>query len=299
MATFFPQDDRPVAPGQTDTYTVSLRFAPSRTPESTLAADAFKSWAQTWPPVLSWSDRRIIGTVYLASSPSGNPNYPGGYPNNPRRYFNDSNAADFDVTTAAGLVSFQNRILQQAASSVQNSTALNAQGVITWDIEGEEYPQNTSYVCEPDEIAQVAPEMESVISNSTSAYYGMKLDDAYFKIMHSAGFRVGVCVRPQHFTRNADGTAEQVTLPDSQVAAELIRKMQYAHNRWGVTLFYVDSTVDANGGTLDAGIFSASRGRFSRFFGDPGGDHAEILCVHGGLLKFHLPRRFGNAGGRL
>ena len=255
MATFYPQNDRPVAPGQTDKYTVSLRFAPSGTADSTLAADAYQSWAQTWPPVLAWSDRRIIGTVYLASSPSGNPIYPGGYPNNPRRYFNDSNAGDFDVTTAAGLVSFQNRILQQAASNVQNSKSLNAQGVITWDIEGEQYPQNTSYVCEPDEIAQVAPEMESVITDSTSAFYGMKLDDAYFKVMHTAGFRVGVCVRPQHFTLNADGTAEQVTLPESQVAAELIRKMKYAHDRWGATLFYVDSTVDANGGTLNAGIF--------------------------------------------
>jgi hypothetical protein len=262
MAAFFPQNDRPVLPGQTDSYTVSLRFAPSGTADSTLAADAFKSWAQTWPPKLAWSDRRIIGTVYLASSPAGNPNEPGGYPNNPRRYFNDSNAGDFDVTTAAGLVKFQNKILQQAANNVQNLKQLNAQGAITWDIEGEQYPQSTSYVCEPDEIAQVAPEMESVISNPASAYNGMKLDDAYFKIMHAAGFRVGVCVRPQHFTFGSGGTASQVTLPDAKVAAELIRKIKYAHDRWGATLFYVDSTVEANGGTLDSSIFQQAAAAF-------------------------------------
>jgi hypothetical protein len=83
----------------------------------------------------------------------------------------------------------------------------------------------------------------------------MKLDDAYFKIIRDAGFRVGVCVRPQHFTLYSNGTANQVYLPTSQVASELIRKMKYAHDRWGATLFYVDSTVDVNGGTLDPAIF--------------------------------------------
>jgi hypothetical protein len=97
--------------------------------------------------------------------------------------------------------------------------------------------------------------MESIVSDPNSPYAGMKLDDAYFKIMTSAGFRVGVCVRPQHFTLNADGTANQVTLDSSAVAAELMRKIKFAHDRWGATLFYVDSTVDANGGALDPGIF--------------------------------------------
>ncbi len=149
---------------------------------------------------------------------------------------------------------FQNRILQQAQSNVQNLRKLGAQGAITWDIEGESYPQPTSYACTPDQIGELAPEMESIITGS-SAYAGMKLDDAYFKIMRDAGFRVGVCVRPQHFTLNANGTANQTYLPDSQIAGELIRKMQYAHNRWGATLFYVDSDVEANGANIDADIF--------------------------------------------
>ncbi len=255
MATFQPHFDRPVAPGQTDSFTVSLRFAPSRTAAASLAADAFQSWAATWPPQLSWSDRRVIGTAYLASSPTGNVNQPGGYANNPRRYFNDSNANDFDVTNAAGLAKFQARVLQQAQNNVQNMSMLNAQGAITWDLEGEQYPQDTSYVCSPDQVAQVAPEMESVVTDSSSRYAGMKLDDAYFKIMRDAGFRVGVCVRPQHFTLNGDGTAQQVYIADADVPAEIIRKMRYAHDRWGATLFYIDSTVEANGAVLDAGIF--------------------------------------------
>jgi len=256
MATFQPHNDRPVAPGQTDTFTVSLRFAPSGTAVASLAADAYQGWTKTWPPQINWMDRRVIGTVYLASSPQGNVNQPGGYPNNPRRYFNDSDASDFNVWTSAGLAAFQAKILQQATNNVENLRKLNAQGAITWDIEGEQYPQDTSYVCAPDEIAQVAPEMESTVVDTASAYFGMKLDDAYFKIMRDAGFRVGVCVRPQHFTLNGDGTAKQVYLPAADIPAELIRKMKYAHDRWGATLFYVDSTVDANGAVLDAGIFN-------------------------------------------
>ncbi len=255
MATFFPHNDRPVLPGQTDSYTVSLRFARSGTALSNIAADVYQNWAQTWPAQLQWNDRRIIGTVFLASSAQGTPNQPLGYSNNPRRYFNDSNSGDFDVTTAAGLVKFQARILAQAASNVVNLQQMNAQGAITWDIEGEQYPQTTSYVCAPDQIAQAAPEMESVISDTSSKYAGMKLDDAYFKTMTDSGFRVGVCVRPQHFTLYPDGTASQVSLPDSQVVSEMIRKMKFAHDRWGATLFYVDSSVEANGGNLDPSLF--------------------------------------------
>jgi hypothetical protein len=254
LATFQPHHDRPVAPGQTDSFTVSLRFAPSGTQVSKLASDVYQNWAKTWPPQINWTDRRVIGTVYLANSPQGNGNSPGGYPNNPRRYFNDSNPNDFNVTTPAGLANFQAKILQQAKNNVTNLKGLNAQGAITWDIEGEQYPQSTSYVCEPDEIAQVAPEMESTISDRSSAYFGMKLDDAYFKMMRDAGFRVGVCVRPQHFKLNGDGTAQQVFLADANIPAELIRKMKYAHDRWGVTLFYIDSTVESDGAVLDAGI---------------------------------------------
>jgi hypothetical protein len=147
-------------------------------------------------------------------------------------------------------------LLRQAEQTVANLKRLNAQGMIVWDIEGEEYPQSTTYVCAPDEIGQVAPEMESVVKGSRHG--GEKLDDAYFKIIRDAGFRVGVCVRPQHFTLRGDGRATQETLPDKAVAEELIRKMRFAHDRWGATIFYVDSSVDVHGVTLDPSILEAA-----------------------------------------
>ena len=258
MAAFQPHLDRPVAPGETDTFTVSLRFAPSGTDPVSLAADAYANWTKAWPMQLHWPDRRMIGTIYLASPPTGDASRPGGYANNPRRYFNNGNASDFDLRTQAGLARFQRRILQEAAESVNNLRRLHAQGAITWDLEGEKYPQETSYVCSPDQIARVAPEMESTIGDRASPYAGMKLDDAWFKIFRDAGYRVGVCVRPQHFRIEADGTATQVFLPNGEVTAELIHKMKYAHDRWGATLFYLDSTVEKNGAPLDASILQTA-----------------------------------------
>ncbi len=255
LATFQPHNDRPVRPGQTDQYRLSLRFQPSGASPYPVAADAYTNWAHTYPPQMHWTDRRAIGTVFLGSSPSGDAHHAGGYPSNPRRYFNDPNPADFDVGTPAGLLAFQRRVLDQARTNVANLTALGAQGAITWDIEGEQFPQETSYVCAPDAIAKIAPEMESAIADRSSPFAGMRLDDAYFKIMRNAGFRVGVCIRPQHFSINADGTAQQAFLPTDKVAEELTRKIRFAHDRWGATLFYIDSTVDADRGTLPASIF--------------------------------------------
>ena len=256
LATFLPTNDRVVQPGQTDTFTVSLRFAPSGAASSTIADDAYGSWARVWPSQLQWTDRRPIGTSYLASSPSGSDDtQPGGFPNNPRRYFNDANANDFDIRTVPGLAAFQALVLQRAKDNVENMRRLGAQGVVTWDIEGEQYPQATSYVCAPDQIAQVAPEMETTVQDTQSPYFGSKLDDAYFKIMTSVGFRVGVCIRPQHFTLANNGSAQQVYLSSDAITAELTRKIRYAHDRWGATLFYIDSTVAQNGAVLDAQMF--------------------------------------------
>ena len=253
LATYLPHNDAPVLPGTSLSYTVSLRFTPEGAAAN--AADAYASFAATYPSQMTWTDKRIIGTAYLASSPAGNGDItqPGGFPTNPRRYFND---ASVDITNLAGLQAFQNRMLAQAASNAANARNMNAQGVITWDIEGEQYPQTTSYVCSPDQIAAVAPEMESIVLNAGSPYFGQKLDDAYFKTMSSAGLRLGLCLRPQVFALGANGTASQNYLSsNSSIIANLETKARYANTRWGATLFYVDSTVDTNGGTLDPAIF--------------------------------------------
>ena len=253
----FPASSQSVMPGQSESYMASLRFAPSGTNMETLASDAYSAWFQTWPDELQWPDRRFIGTVRLAESGGASSTDA----SNPRQYFRNTKES-IDITTPAGLARFQSLVLAEADLTVQNLRTLNAQGAITWDVEGEQYRPPTSYVCEPDAIAQAAPEMETFITDPSSPYVGLKLDDAYFRTFTDAGFRVGLCVRPQHFTIYPDGTAAQLEIPDSQIASELIRKMQYAHNRWGATLFYLDSAINAKGESLEPGILKQVAANF-------------------------------------
>jgi len=251
LASFQPHLDRRVMPGESDQFTMSLRLYNGKQPIQTVAADAFNSWNQRWPSTLDWKDRRAIGAAYLASSPAAGSTPD---PANPRRYFALAAASHIDIRTPEGLAILQQKVLGFAHGVVENLRRLDGQGVVTWDIEGEQYPQETSYVCSPDQIATTAPEMESVIHDTSSPYVGMKLDDAYFKIIRTAGFRVGVCVRPQQFTQGGGSGAKQVQLSSNQIANELIRKAKYAHDRWGATLFYVDSSVGSIGDVIDPGI---------------------------------------------
>jgi len=67
--------------------------------------------------------------------------------------------------------------------------------------------------------------------------------------------RVGVCIRPQQVVVAPDGkSARQV--PVSDPAQLLIDKAMYAKKRWGATLFYVDSNVNADDlNPMDASVF--------------------------------------------
>jgi hypothetical protein len=118
---------------------------------------------------------------------------------------------------------------------------MNAQGVITWDIEGQEFPHAISYVGSPDKLAEVAPEMDQIA-------------DEYFALFRNAGLKIGICIRPQEFILSKNRiSAVQQDVKDP--AAVLIRKIQYARKRWGCTLFYIDSNVDDRGILMDAAFF--------------------------------------------
>ena len=214
---------RPIAPGHTDTYTISLRFGPSGTPPERLAADLDAKMAAAFPMRLPWPDRRPIGYLMLSSTA---PHRPSG--KNPRGWFN--NDAAVDVTTDAGRADFRRRLMEYADNSIKILKAMNAQGAITWDIEGQEFPHATSYIGDPRLVPDLAPEMQP-------------LADAYFHKLRAAGLRVGLCVRPQHFTRALG--QQDLTDPD-QIVQILLAKITYANTRWGCTLFYVDSNGDPN-----------------------------------------------------
>ena len=218
----WPKFTRPIAPGARDSYPISLRFSAANV--NNVGEDVLRAFAAAHPMTLNWSDRRPIGSLFLASAADNHPS------KNPRGWF--YNAPDVDVTTDAGRAQFRARVLNYARESVRQIKAVGAQGMITWDIEGQQYPHSTSYIGDPRLLSRLAPEMDAVA-------------DDYFRVFTDAGLKVGVCVRPQRLTFDESGEPDQKLVADE--AAILIDKIAYAQKRWGATLIYVDS----NGGPYD------------------------------------------------
>ena len=141
---------------------------------------------------------------------------------NPRGWFLDP---QIDVQTTNGLARFHDRLLEWEDRSIVILRDMGAQGMITWDMEGVQFPPPITYVGDPTLCSELAPEMAIVA-------------DEYFAHFRRTGLRVGVTVRPQQFRRTlSNAKQEDVSNP----ADQLIRKIGYARQRWGATLFYIDS----------------------------------------------------------
>src|SRR5206468_1864375 len=101
-----------------------------------------------------------------------------------------------NVFTPEGVANLKTRVLSLADSSISILKSMNAQGMVTWDIEGQQFPHSTSYVGDPTQFATLAPEMAGIA-------------DAYFKKFTDAGLRVGICIRPQQFVLAPGGGSAQ------------------------------------------------------------------------------------------
>lgn len=220
----WPFIDRPIPPGGTDRWSVSLRFGPPGTSPDTLTEDLFRAFAQAYPSRLRWEDRRPIGRLFLSSAHGS---LQENYPTNPRGWFNDPQV---DVTTEAGRAQFRERLLQWADNAVQILQQMSAQGMILWDPEGQEHPHMISYLGDP---RSLPPEMEPVI-------------DEFFRRFTQAGLRTGLCLRPQRPVRPpySDEVFQMSFTDRRDRLANLVEKIETARKRWGCTLFYLDSNVD-------------------------------------------------------
>jgi hypothetical protein len=230
MPTSWPVIERPVPPGQTQQYRVSLRFGPKGADEEKLAPDVLAAFREKHPVTLDWPDRRPIGSLFLSSAGLGSRT-------NPRGWWNDPAV---DVTTRAGRAAFRERVLRYADQSVAILKRMNAQGMVTWDVEGQEYPHTTSYIGDPRKLGRLAPELDAVA-------------DEFFARFRRAGLRTGVCLRPQSLTQHRTGGWYQKESADP--AAVLSSKVAYARERWGCTLFYVDSNGEGPSLPYDAAVF--------------------------------------------
>jgi hypothetical protein len=230
---------RDIKPHASKTFNVSLRFGSAGARVQDLSGDILERYANKYPFQVNWKDHRPIGAMFLAG-PQIN------VPSNPRRW--TMNFGEIDVTNDKGKAAFRAALLKLADYSVQILKDTGAQGMITWDPEGEEFI-GACYYGDPRLVPTLAPEMEFKNDGAKSAI------DEYFEKFRAAGLRVGVCIRPQQIAM-VDGKPVHQAVEDEHVVQILGDKIAYAKRRWGCTLFYVDSTATING-ALNPDIFKA------------------------------------------
>jgi hypothetical protein len=172
-------------------------------------------WA-AWPR-LNWTDRRPIGSLFLAD-------YSHRSLTNPRGWFN---APALDFVGTGGRERFQQTLQRYADRAIEVMKAVNSQGMIVWDLEGEEFPQKISYIGDPRLVEKLAPEMAPAI-------------DDFFARFRNSGFRIGMTIRPQELVFPVSGALRQENVWNS--GELLLQKIDYARQRWGANLFYIDST---------------------------------------------------------
>jgi len=228
-----------IKPGVTKVFNVSLRFGPAGARIQDLSGDVLERYAGKYPFQLNWNDHRPIGAMFLAG-PQIN------VASNPRRWI--VNFGDIDITNDKGKAAFRAALLKLADNSVQVLKDIGAQGMITWDPEGEEF-LGACYYGDPRLVPSLAPEMEFKNDSAKSVI------DEYFEKFRAAGLKVGVCIRPQGIAM-VDGKPVHQAADDEHAAQILRERIAYAKQRWGCTLFYVDSTATVSG-SLNPDVFKA------------------------------------------
>jgi len=230
---------RGIKPGASKVFNVSLRFGSAGARVQELSGDVLEQYAKKYPFQVTWKDHRPIGGIFLASSGIN-------VTTNPRRWI--LNYGEIEVTTEQGKSAFREALLEHADKCIKVLKDVNAQGMITWDPEGQEF-LGSVYYGDPRLVPTLAPEMEFKNGGSKSA-----IDD-YFEKFRAAGLKVGVCIRPQQIAM-VDGKPVHQAAEDETAAQILRERIAYAKRRWGCTLFYVDSTANING-ALNPDVFKA------------------------------------------
>lgn len=211
--------EKPLSPGDSIKAAMSVRFAPSGTPDREMAPEVYEKFLARYPFRLNWPDRRPVGLIFLANSGKK-------WPTNPRGWLNNEK---IDTTTPEGRAEFKNQMMELADRTIGELKRVGAQGVIIWDIEGGEMPHAITYLGDPRVLPEHAPEMNEIA-------------DEFMKKFSDAGFKTGLTIRPSKIiTRPTTGEPAHQQVPDA--VGDMADKIAYAKNRWGSTIFYMDTNV--------------------------------------------------------
>lgn len=237
ISALAPSIEKKMSPGQSIEYHVSLRFTSAKDDGLAVVDDILKKFRTVYPYSVKWQDRRPIGSLFLSSFENKTNK------NNPRGWLPYTKV---DVVSDKGREDFYKETMKYADRSVSILKSMNAQGMIIWDIEGQEFPHALSYIGSPEKLEEVAPEMRNVA-------------DDFFKKFKDAGLKTGLCIRPDSVVLSSD-KKRLVRIPGDQYRS-IVKKITYARKRWGCTLFYIDSNGDPNFPS-DASIFKRINAQF-------------------------------------
>lgn len=239
----------PIPAGEEIENTFIIRFGEPKADLLEMVRPVMEAYGKSLPCIVNWPDRRPIATLHPSSSHlgAGALAAQGKTTKNTRGWSIHHVTGDtWDTTSPEGRKEFREKLMEFGKRSVEIMKRMNAQGMIVWSLEGQEFPHTISYVGAPHLLPQLAPEMDECA-------------DEFFKLFSDAGFKTGMTLRPQDFKKRPTYQGE-MTSPygwklnppqgfpywqyDSEDPyGELEKRIAYAKNRWGSTIFYVDTNI--------------------------------------------------------
>lgn len=211
------RSDGSIASGASRTWRAEVRFFPEGTTKEEMLGPAIAAWREAFPPQMSWGDRRPIGRLFLG----------GGLPRREALDRLKSLPGDLPDVTADAAV--QAAIRKKIDGGIATARAMDAQGIILWDLEGTTFPHATTYIGDPRMIRVLNPQMDQII-------------DGIMADMKANGLRVGITLRPSRVIYDEQkDDAKHSYGATAGPFEELDDKIVYAKERWGATLFYIDT----------------------------------------------------------
>jgi len=241
---------RPIAPGNTDTYRISLRFGNKKASKISLGMPVYKKYRKAYPRTLEWRDRRPVGNLFISGKSHKSKRNPYGW---------NFVSKDTDLRTEKGKKKFKEGLMKLADRAIGQMHQKGLQGMIVWDLEAATRGE-PHYFGSPRYLPVLAPLMHEHV-------------DAFFRKLREAGLHVGITIRPKlHWPVDKNdkrvdewNSEEQVdTRPRPSLSPEAVshpqferigikkeearspfhrldNKIAYAKKRWNCKIFYIDT----------------------------------------------------------
>lgn len=269
--------------GETLTLEFAIRFAGATEPRHIVLHDFYRDFQEFQNPMLEWPDRRPIGAAFMYNEIGTEPPRTGVDGSNPRRLFAFT-LDKVDVFSPQGQNIVRRGMVAAAQAVVHKLRYMDAQGTILWNMDVQ-HP----YLGSPRMLRFTAPELED----------GM---DDYFRIIREAGFRTGCTIRHPQLrwggrgwslgVGNANPNVDPLQdgyhelIPDHTpwwmvypIADRLSKKIGYAKERWGCTIFYYDTSAVMKFYPTEDGQKSATNSPAAHIYRKIREDHPDVLII--------------------